>query len=58
MKRVVVTFKEGIEPNHMNIPGDGIERRDEFIYVWEGEFVVAMVRTDTVNMVCISEKRE
>ena len=58
MKRVVFKFKEGIEPDHMNIPGDCIERREEFIYVWDGEFVAAMVRTEIVNMVCISEKKD
>ena len=58
MKRVVIKFTEGIEPNHINIPGDCIERRDDFIYVWDGDIVVAIVRTEIVNMVCISEKKE
>lgn len=58
MKRVVFKFKEDIEPNHMNIPGDCIDMRDDFIYVWDGDFVVAIVRTEIVNMVCMSEKKE
>lgn len=55
MKRVVFKFKDG---DGMNLPGDYIEHRDEFIYVFNGEYVVAIVRADIVNIVCISEKKE
>ena len=55
MKRVVFKFTDG---DGMNIPGDCIDMRDEFIFVWDGELVVAMVRRDIVNCVCISEKKE
>ena len=58
MKRVVFKFTDAIEPNHMNIPGDCIDMRDGFIYVWDGDLVVAIVRAEMVNMVCISEKKE
>lgn len=56
MKRVVFKFKDGIEPDHMNIPGDCFDLRNDFVLVWQGEDVVAMVRTDIINYVCISEK--
>ena len=55
MKRVVFQFTNG---DGMNIPGDCIDMRDEFIFVWNGEYVVAMVRRDIVNAVCISEKNK
>ena len=58
MKRAVFRFIKGIEPDHMNIQGDCLDRREDFIYVWNGENLVAMVRTDIVNTVCISEKKE
>jgi hypothetical protein len=58
VKRVVFKFKDGIAPDHMNIAGDCFDLRDGFIYVWNGEDVVAMVRVDIVNLVCISEKKE
>ena len=53
MKRVVFKFKDG---DGMNLPGDYIEMRDDFIYVFNGEYVVAIVRADIVNIVCISER--
>lgn len=55
MKRVVFKFKDG---DGLNIPGDYIEMRDDFIYVYDGEYIVAMVRYDTVNLVCISERNK
>lgn len=42
----------------MNIPGDCIDMRDGFIFVWDGENVVAIVRQDIVNYVCISERKD
>ena len=57
MKRVVFRFA-GIEPDHMNIAGDFIDFRDGFIVVWNGDFIVAMVRQEFVNYVCISEKKD
>ena len=58
MKRVVFRFVDGIEPNHMNIPGDCIDVRDGFVVVWNGEFIIAMVKQEIVTFVCISEKKE
>lgn len=58
MKRVVFSFIEGIDPPRMNLQGDYIDRRDDFIFVWNGEDIVAIVRPELVNMVCISEKKE
>lgn len=55
MKRVVFKFKDG---DGMNLPGDYIEMRDDFIYVFNGEYVVAIVRADIVNIVCISERKD
>lgn len=55
MKRVVIKFKDG---DHMNIQGDYIDMKDEFIYVYNGDYIVAIVRHDIVNIVCISEKKE
>lgn len=54
MKRVVFKFKDG---DGMNIPGDYIEIRDDFIIVYNGEYIVAIVRHDIVNLVCISERK-
>ena len=58
MKRVVFKFKDGIQPDHMNIPGDCFDIHGEFIYVGSGGEIVAMIRTDIINYVCISEKKE
>ena len=55
MKRVVFKFKDG---DGMNIQGDYIDMRDEFIYVYNGDYIVAIVRHEIVNIVCISEKKE
>jgi UDP-N-acetylglucosamine pyrophosphorylase len=40
----------------MNIEGDYIVHDGEFIYVYNGDNVVAMVRPEIVNLICISEK--
>ena len=56
MKRVVIKFKDK-ELDHMNIEGDFIDLKDDFIYVYKGDYIVAIVRHEVVNFVCISEKK-
>ena len=58
MKRVVIKFRGGIDPDHMNIPGDCFDIQGDFIYVGCEGKIVAMIRTDIVNYICISEKKE
>jgi UDP-N-acetylglucosamine pyrophosphorylase len=41
----------------MNIEADYIVHEGEFIYVYNGDNVVAMVRPEIVNLICISEKQ-
>ena len=55
MARVVIKFKDG---EHININGDYIDVRDEFIFAWNGEFMVAIARASEVNTCYISEKNE
>lgn len=53
MKRVVIKFSFD---DHLNIEGDYIVRDGEFILVYNGDNLVAMVRPEFVNVICISEK--
>lgn len=57
MKRVVIKFNEINDNDHMNIEGDYIVNDGEFIYVYKGDNIVAMVRPEIVNLICISEKQ-
>lgn len=54
MKRVYIKFTYD---DHMNIEGDYIVHDGEFIYVYNGDNVVAMARPEIVNLICISEKQ-
>jgi hypothetical protein len=54
MKRVYIKFTFD---DHMNIEGDYIVHDGEFIYVYNGDNVVAIVRPEIVNLICISEKQ-
>jgi hypothetical protein len=56
MKRVVIKFKDK-ELDHMNIEGDYIYRDGDYIFVYNGDNIVAMVRHEIVNLICISEKQ-
>ena len=55
MKRVVIKFNDK-ELDHMNIEGDYIDLKDEFIFVYNGEYISAIVKRKLVNLICISEK--
>jgi hypothetical protein len=56
MKRVVIRFKDkGLD--HMNIEGDYIDLKDDFIYVYNGDYISAIVRHELINLICISEKK-
>jgi hypothetical protein len=54
MTRVIIRFKDG---EHMNIPADCIDIRDEWIFAWKGDFIVAIVRADDVVSCHLSEKK-
>jgi hypothetical protein len=54
MKRVVIKFTYD---DHMNIEGDYIVNDGTFIYVYNGDNIVAMVRPEIVNLICLSEKQ-
>ena len=54
MKRVYIKFTYD---DHMNIEGDYIVNDGGFIYVYNGDNLVAMVRHEIVNLICISEKQ-
>ena len=56
MKRVVIKFKDK-ELDHMNIEGDYIALQDDFIYVYNGDYISAIVRCELINLICISQKK-
>ena len=53
--RAIIKFKDGA---YVNISADYIATRDEFVKVWNGENLVAMVRQDEVAACYLSERRE
>lgn len=53
--RVIIRFKDG---EHLNIPADCIDLRDEWVIAWNGESIVAIVKAEEVNVCYISEKKE
>lgn len=55
MTRVIIRFKDG---EYLNIPADYIATQDDFIKVWQGENLVAIVRQDEVSVCYLSEKKE
>lgn len=55
MAKVIIKFKNG---EHINIPADCIELRDEWIYAWRGDYIVVIVRAEEVIACYISEKKE
>ena len=54
MKRVYIKFTYD---DHMNIEGDYNCYNENFICVYKGDDIVAMVRPEIVNLICISEKK-
>ena len=57
MKRVYIKFNEFNNNDHMNIEGDYIFRDGDYIYVYNGDNIVAIVRHETINLICLSEKQ-
>lgn len=55
MAKVIIKFKNS---EHINIPADCIELRDEWIYAWRGDYIVVIVRAEEVIACYISEKKE
>lgn len=55
MTRVIIRFKDG---EHLNIPADYIDIREEWIVAWNGEYIVAMAKADDVISCHLSEKKE
>lgn len=55
MTRVIIRFKDG---EHLNIPAECIDIRDEWIIAWNGENIVALAKAEEVNVCYISEKKE
>jgi hypothetical protein len=57
MKRVYIKFNEFNNNDHMNIEGDYIFRDGDYIYVYNGDYISAIVRHELINLICISEKK-
>ena len=55
MTRVIIRFKDG---EHINIQGDYIDIKDEWIFAWKGDFIVLIVKAEEVVACYISEKKE
>jgi hypothetical protein len=55
MKRAIIRFKD---KTFINIPADAIDVRNELIYVWNGEDVVAIAKLDNLDVCYLSEKKE
>jgi hypothetical protein len=55
MTRVIIRFKDG---EHINIPADAIDIRDEWIVAWKGDFIVAMAKAEEIISCHLSETKE
>ena len=55
MTRVIIKFNNG---EHLNIQADCIDVRDGLVMAWRGEYLVAYVRSDVVDICYLSEKKE
>ena len=53
--RAIIKFKDN---SYINISADYIATQDDFVKVWNGENLVAMVRQDEVSACYLSERRE
>ena len=53
--RAIIKFKDN---SYINISADYIATQDDFIKVWNGENLVAMVRVEEVSVCYLSERRE
>ena len=58
MKHVVIQFRYNLNPNVLNLPGDSFDTHGEFTYVGCNGEIIAMIRTDIIDYICISEKKE
>lgn len=53
MKRITIFLNSG---EHINIPADRMERRDEVLRAWRGEDLVVYADTSAVICAYLSEK--
>lgn len=53
--RAIIKFKDSA---YINIAADYIATQDDFIKVWNGENLVAMVRVEEVSACYLSERRD
>ena len=53
--RAIIRFKDN---SYINISADYIATQDDFVKVWNGENLVAMVRQDEVSACYLSERRD
>jgi hypothetical protein len=55
MTRVIIKCTNG---DHLNIQADCIDVRDGFVMAWRGEYLVAYVNAQVVDICYLSEKKE
>ena len=55
MTRVIIRFKDG---QHLNLPADCIDIRDQWVIAWNGEAIVVMAKVEGVDVCYLSEKKE
>jgi hypothetical protein len=53
MKRVIIKLNDG---THINIEGDYLQRDEEYITAWLGENIVAVIKTELIQLAYLSEK--
>ncbi len=53
MKKVVIKCKDGL---YINRKGDYIRFDEDFLFAWDGENLVAVVRVELVDMAYVVEK--
>lgn len=53
MKKVVVKCKDG---QYINLAGDFIRFDEDFLFAWNGESLIIVVRVELVEMAYIIEK--
>ena len=53
MKRIVIKCKDDL---HINVEGDFFRLDDDFLLAWNGDALVAIVKTELVQMAYIADK--
>ena len=54
MKRTIIKLKDGTV---INIPADAMDTRNEWLFVWNGEDIVAVINREELKYCFIGEQK-